>query len=192
MSDMFKNSVPSLGRGVLVLFMLSTYCLTGGCAKYLSEFTPTPGKEHISDGIWTFRHKVRLDIPSRDVSQSFDGLMRLNLAEKTAHIVGVGVLGMRLFDIKVTPERIMVGYIHPMLLKIPRVEEQIAFCVRRIWFDCLVIVPQPASLSGLGWSFVSSRHTVDNFWPDLITFANTQDNYTLTIRLLHVQREEMP
>jgi hypothetical protein len=164
----------------------------GGCAKYLSESAPTPDSEHISNGIWTFRHKVRLDIPGRGVSQSFDGLMQLDLAEKTAHVVGIGAFGMRLFDVKVVPEQTTVGYIHPMLLKIPRVEEHIAFCVRRIWFYCLAMVPQPASLSGSGWDFVSSRQAADNVWPDLITFTNTQDNYTLTIRLLHAQREEMP
>jgi len=164
----------------------------GGCAKYLSKFELTPGKEHVSDGAWTFRHKVRLDIPDRGVSQSFDGLMRLDLAEKTAHVVGIGALGMRIFDIKVTPEQMMIGYIHPMLLKTPRLKEHIAFCVRRIWFDCLAIIPQPASLSGAGWNFASSGHATDDFWPDVITFTNTQDQYTLTIRLLHAQREKTP
>lgn len=171
-------------------FAMVLLCLVQGCAGHMRDVPFPPDAPRLDSGVWSFRHKVRLEMPERGVTQSFDGVMRLDLAAKTIHAAGVAGIGMQLFDIVVTPERAEVRYLHPVLRKIPYATEHIALCLRRIWFDCLVIIPQTTPLAGAGWRFSASGNGRDAYWPDTARFSNLRDGYTITVRLLRAQRED--
>lgn len=165
-------------------------CLLCGCAGHLREYTPLPDRDRPVAGVWVFRHKVRLDFPGRKEARSFDGMMRLDLSSRSIHAVGLGGMGMQLFDVMVTENETHVRYLHPLMRRIPGAADHIAFCLRRIWFDCLTIMPQTTAEAGEGWRFAASGNTLDAYWPDIVHFSNTRDNYALTIRLLRAQRED--
>ena len=172
--------------------LVALCCLVFGCASPMRDFSLSQDKERLSSGIWVFRHKVRLEMPGRNIAHNFDGMMRLDLASRTVHAVALAGMGIQLFDVAITEKDIVVHYIHPLMRKIPGATDHIAFCLRRIWFDCLAVVSQPAVETGDGWRFTASGNTRDAFWPDIVLFTHTRDNYTLTIRLLQAQREDMP
>lgn len=98
-------------------------------------------------GVWLFRHKVRLDIPARNVSLPFDGLMRLEADVPRVRVTALGGFGLRLFAMEVGPDSLRVLYLHPSVKNVPRVTEYAAESIRRIWFDCLAQMPQTASAS---------------------------------------------
>ena len=175
----------------LVALIVVLCCLAYGCSGK-AEYSLPPGKERLSSGIWHFRHKVRLDMPERNIAHSFDGMMRLDLSTRTMHAVGVAGMGMQLFDVQVTEQDVTVRYIHPLMRKVPGIAGHIALCLRRIWFDCLAIMPQATAEMGEGWRFAASGNVRDAFWPDTVQFYNTRDKYTLTLRLLQAQQEDTP
>ncbi len=181
-------------RRIFYLALLALLALLGGCAAQRTAPAPAPlvSTTQPVPGVWLFRHKVSLDFPARALSQSFDGMLRLDPAAKTAQVVATGGLGMLLFDVRLGPDTARAVYLHPALEKIPRLTEHIAACVRRIWFDCLALIPQNMEAAGDGWIFSASGGRQAGLWPSHMRLTDTQAGYTLTIRLLHAQREETP
>lgn len=171
-------------------------------------------------GIWTFRHKARLEIPARNAAVSFDGVMRLDAERRHIRVTALAGIGLRLFDMEVEPDSMRVFYLHPSLRKIPRVTEHIAESIRRIWFDCLPRMPHITFLSeytsGLGWNITfergesagrdnapddasgadsgdaSSGASGEVLWPETTRLADKRAGYALTVRLLRAHREDTP
>lgn len=106
-----------------------------------------PPLARLDHGVWVFRHRVHFVLPEQQLDLGFDGVMRLDTAGRNIHVVGLGGLGLRLFDLRLTPDGVTDAYLHPSLRKLPRATERIAWCVRRIWFDCLTLLP-PAQAPG--------------------------------------------
>lgn len=187
------RDVSPIPRGTLwaAILALACSCLwLNACAPH-SETAVLP-RLFRDAGVWTFRHKLKLEFPDRNFSQSFDGLMRLDSRTKTAHVAGIAGLGMQMFDMTVTEESATAAYLHPMLAKMPGAREHMARCIRRVWFDSLLVVPQTLAAERETWTLETSGGTEADLWPKTIRYTDTRMPYTLTIRLLQAQQEETP
>ena len=140
----------SLPRAILAGLFCLILLAPLGCAKQSPKAENPPSAApslpwtSLNKGVWEFRHNVLLEIPALKVSQSFDGLLRLDLAKGEAHGVGLARLGLRLFDMTVTRSGATTALLHPGFARLPRAEEQIALCLRRIFLYCLVATPPEA------------------------------------------------
>ncbi|MDR0339866.1 MAG: hypothetical protein LBH65_06275 [Desulfovibrio sp.] len=141
-------------------------------------------------GTWLFRHKVRLEIPGARLSQGFDGVMRLDTAQRRARVAGVTGLGMQLFDMEISAESAELAYLHPLLARMPRAGEHIARCVRRVWFDCLARIPLEPSISHDDWNFSATGGLADDLWPVEMTYVDAKIPYTVQIRLVQAEKDE--
>ena len=177
-------------RALAVALALFLGGLWGCAAREAEKPVQEPAVQRLSSGVWTFRHKVRLEIPGRGVAQSFDGLMRLDVAGTTAHVAGVAGLGMQLFDMRVTPDSVRVDYMHPLLARLPGVSEHAARCIRKIWFDCLTRMPLQTVVRHADVEVTLTGPSYAGPWPELVRYVNVRVPYTLSIRLLQAQQEE--
>lgn len=161
-----------------------------------------------------YRHTVRAAF-SGGTSLSFDGIMRFKAGERGPEIrvVCLGAFGLTLCDMTVTPEERRTDVLHPGLARIPHVEEHIALCVRSVWFASLPVAMEDGAgllrevygnallehSSGRGHGRVVRAAGPEVFWtvayvpadpqPDLVTFHNDRENYTIDIRLVSARSE---
>lgn len=135
---------------VTILFLASL-----GCADITNQHSQTalpnfPQNEALSQYRYParngllLRHSVRLQIPGRNVDQTFSGIMRFEHDGRTIRIVGIAGFGMKLFDLSISQNAVETHFISPGLSRINNLSEHIAFCVRRIW-----LAPQPEIGNGL-------------------------------------------
>ncbi|MDR1489620.1 MAG: hypothetical protein LBS65_03920 [Desulfovibrio sp.] len=129
------------------------------------------------------RHKVRLEIPGRDIPP-FDGIMRINRADKTLRVLGLGGMGLTLFDISVTPTDARAVHLIPRLAGVPGLVENIALCARKI-------LPEAGGegvggYAGEGWSVSRSG---ERPWPREVVFRNEKPQYTVRVRLLGISED---
>lgn len=159
-----------------------------GCAP--QRHTPPPPVPRISEGVWMLQHKLQLDIPQRTFSQTFTGMMRLDLATRTAQAAAVSGMGMQLFAMRITPDTVHVDYMHPGLRKIPRVEAYIASCIRLVWFDYLpqIRLTDPARYGDV--TLHSSGKRIADLWPERLVYEDTRIPFTLSVRLLQARQEQ--
>ncbi|MDR3175979.1 MAG: hypothetical protein LBU06_05555 [Desulfovibrio sp.] len=136
-------------------------------------------------GAVVLRHKVRLEMPGRDIP-SFDGILRISRADNTLRmrVLGLGGMGLTLFDINVTPTDAQAAYLSPRLAVIPGLVENIAFCVRNL-------LPEAGGGNsgedaGEGWSVSRSG---ERPWPGETVFRNEKPEYTVRVRLLGMSEE---
>ncbi|MCC8194259.1 MAG: hypothetical protein LIP28_06415 [Deltaproteobacteria bacterium] len=191
----------------LLLAVLCLGCLVPACAPRLSpEAAAVPFRgmaEAGGPGVWIFRHKVRLTVPRFGFDQRFDGLMRLDEANRSIRVTALAGLGIRLFDMEMGPDWMRAVYLHPSLKKIPRVTEHVTACIRRIWFDCFGRMPQTITRSGTDSGIGSGADSVtgrvsfsgvalEGVWPSLVRYADPGAGYTLAVRVLSAQREDTP
>ncbi|MDR1947279.1 MAG: hypothetical protein LBQ51_08975 [Desulfovibrio sp.] len=176
----------SLWPASLLLAVLIAF---SGCGA----LPPGPGWTDASgrpvSGVWILRHKVRLDIPRADIAQSFDGLMRLDFDRRSAHIVGLGGPGIRLFDLTLNENGVQPAYLHPILEKLPKAMDKIAECIYDIWFDTLPQLPQNVFVRRDGRHIAFSGPLCAGLWPERIIYTDTRIPYTVTIRLLQAAKE---
>ena len=163
-----------------------------------------------------FRHAVRVEFPGT-TPLSFDGIMRVTPGDAgpAIRVVCLGAFGLTLCDMTVTRDGRETHALHPLLARVPRVEEHIALCVRSVWFASLpVAAPVPledepgplrevygselleharetdgsrvVTASGPETSWTAAFVPADP-QPPLVTFHNTRENYTVFIRFIAVQ-----
>lgn len=127
-----------------LLFLLMT-----GCAQL--PFTPAPvvptrqlAAETLLQSLWTggdqiWRIRQTALFELRGAKVPMDGFLRLDSGQGEARLVGLNDLGVKLFDLSVTPEGYEEHYLFPDLARIPGVSGAIAGAVRHIFLE-----PQPA------------------------------------------------
>lgn len=143
-------------------------------------------------GAWFFRHKLTLDFTERDLAFGIDGLMRLDTRAEIVHAAGVAGLGMQMFEMTVAREWEVVAYMHPVLAKMPGIGEHMARCIRQIWFDCLLNMPQTVAAEQKTWSFEAEGDREAGLWPGLMRYRDKRVPFTLTVRLLQAEQEDTP
>lgn len=114
----------------------------------LSFFACAGCASHVSSGVvlerqWPeqamlFRHRVLVEIPGVDLP-AFDGVLRLESVgcAPEARVVGLGDLGLTLFDITVRQQGHHTAFLHPSLKRVGGIDAQIARCARGVWFAAL-------------------------------------------------------
>lgn len=175
---------PALGALLLVaLFAFS------GCAAHRQTAKMALPPEY-SSGVWIFRHRVQLVIPGMGVAQSFDGLMRLDPGKGKVHVVALGGLGMRLFDITLSADGIRVAFLHPVLARMPGAAERIGECIVNIWFDSFQQMLLQKFVLRDGWNITFSGPMVASMWPQKTRYSDTRIPFTLDIYLLQAVEEK--
>lgn len=190
--------------------LLFLVCLGASCApRALTKDLPSlerrwPVTEQV------LRHKVSLEIPGQP-RVSFDGLVRYGPGPEL-RVVCLGVLGMTLCDMTITPGSRKTHFLHPSLSRIPDVEAQIALCLRGVWFASLASETRGEDSAReiyagtvLEHRIADGRHTVTAqgpkaFWtvtfaagsfpPRDMTFSCERPAYAVQIRFIGQQRKE--
>lgn len=200
------------------LVSLLLLALAGGaCAprQQSAEGGPPPLPRRWPEKAQVFRHKVRLEAPGLE-AVAFDGVLRLEASgqQPSVRVVGLGGLGMTLFDITIGPARAETAFLHPSLRRIRGVEGEIARCVRAVWLVSIPVAQaiawEDARLGAVlrervmgadvehsaesGGRFVSrasgdgGEWTVclspERPWPARMEFSGGDSAYTVHIRLL--------
>ncbi|MDR2799877.1 MAG: hypothetical protein LBB52_01245 [Desulfovibrio sp.] len=131
-------------------------------------------------GAVVLRHKVRLEMPGRDIPP-FDGILRR--ADGTLRVLGLGGMGVTLFDINVTPTDARAVYLIPGLAGISGLVENIALCARNILPEA---GGEGSEDSGVGWSVSRSG---ERPWPREVVFRHEKPEYTVRVRLLGISED---
>ncbi|MDR0828123.1 MAG: hypothetical protein LBN33_09680, partial [Desulfovibrio sp.] len=160
--------------GLVLTLLLSAL---GACAtRDIAQDKPARSEQY-SSRVWVLRHKVYLDIPGLDISQRFDGMMRLDMDKDLIHVVGLGGLGMRLFDLTLSAGAGQIAYLHPVLEKVPDAGAKISECIGNIWFDYLSQIQLKKLVQFDGWRVVRSGNLVAGLWPEYVTYTDTRIPY---------------
>jgi hypothetical protein len=184
------------------------------CAPRRLEQPLTVLERHRPAAPVLLRHKVRLDIPGILLPGSIDGMMLIEPGNTapSVRVVGLGGIGITLFDMTVTAEGYAGSFLHPSLARVPHVEEHIARCVRSVWLDSLSLEDLPGEKSGkqtlaefrsgiaAEYDLVSGTLSAARFrgrnaswsisfyrqrpWPDRIVFSHENPVYTVYILLV--------
>ena len=149
-----------------------------------------PQGEKVTEGVWNLQYKLQLDLPRRNFSQGFTGMMRLDLATHTAQVAGVAGLGLQLFAMRVTPDEATLEYMHPMLHKIPHAPKYIASCIRTIWFDYLPQIHLNTFIQQENVLLAATGDRVAGLWPERVRYEDGRVPFTLSVRLLQAQQEK--
>ena len=178
-------------RALWNLFTLPTMLLllaivnTGCSPKYFPQeyqgippktTAPLPPHEE-----WIFRHKVIVAHPRLPQFPRLDGLMELSRSPDTVHLVGLGPMGLTLFNLTITPHDVQTLFLHPSLARIPHFPEHVAACVRSIWFSPTHPAPESGNNQGANGQKSSA------FWPP-ITYTAPNKAYTVSIQTLDAER----
>ena len=147
--------------------------------------------EKVDDGVWNLQHKLQLDLPGRNLSLGFTGMMRLDLAAQTAQVAGVAGLGLQLFEMHITPDEATIEYMHPMLLKIPHAPKYIASCIRTIWLDNLPQLQLNSYLRQGDVLLTATGDRVAGLWPERVRYEDERVPFTLDVRLLQAYKENL-
>lgn len=96
-----------------------------------------PQGSHVPSGQWLVRQKMELHVPGFDLQQAFDGVAVVDFQNRTAHIAGLGGMGLTLFTATITPQAATIQSLHPTLGKLPHVQEQILHSATALLFYSL-------------------------------------------------------
>lgn len=131
-----------------LVVVLAVCFWVNGCgtrAETASNLLPVIDSQEITrnTGGWIFRHALVLDVAGRGAALSFTGMMRLDADREIVDVVGLGGVGLTLFDLKITRSCVETRFLHPSLARLPGVGERIAALVRLVWLDCLPLAMRP-------------------------------------------------
>ncbi len=138
-----------------------------------------------------FRHKVRIDVPGRPFLGTVDGLLRLDGEKDSLHVVGLGGMGLTLFDMIVTPAGEETAFLHPGLARVPHIREHIALCLRSLWFHALArTAGGEASAPDGSWTAeLSGPPEPGGRWPKIMVFRHKKPPYQVRIQLVDMRTE---
>ncbi|MDR1686262.1 MAG: hypothetical protein LBR82_07475 [Desulfovibrio sp.] len=91
---------------------------------------PAPEDLRGEDGLM-LRHRVRVEFPDTTPPLSFDGLLRIvsGTDGPFVRVVCLGPMGFTLCDMSITPAGYTTHFLHPVLARVPHIEDSIALCV---------------------------------------------------------------
>ena len=164
-------------------------CCLAACGPRQTVMEVPQGAK-VTEGVWNLQYKLQLDLPQRNFSQAFTGMMRLDLATHTAQVAGVAGLGLQLFAMRVTPDEAVLEYMHPMLHQIPHAQSYIASCVRTIWFAYLPQIHLHAFIQHGNMLLAAHGDRVAGLWPERVRYEDGRVPFTLSARLLQAQQEK--
>ena len=178
-------------RSGWILFTLPTLLLllaivnTGCSPTYFPHKYPEPQKKTTPSlpphEEWVFRHKIIVAHPHLPQFPRLDGLMELSRSPDTVHLVGLGPMGLTLFNLTITPHDVQTLFLHPSLARIPHFPEHVAACVRSIWFSPTYPAPENRNNQG------SNDQKSSAFWPPLV-YTAPGNAYTVSIHTLNAER----
>ena len=96
-----------------------------------------PQGSHVPSGQWLVRQKMELHVPGFSLHQAFDSVAVVDFKKHTAHIAGLGGMGLTLFTATITPQAATIQSLHPTLGKLPHVQEQILHSATALLFYAL-------------------------------------------------------
>ncbi|MDR2075914.1 MAG: DUF3261 domain-containing protein [Desulfovibrio sp.] len=201
-------------RGLPYLFLAlllsaAVLPLPAGCMAQGRKTAPPGSAQGVLTA--TLRHHVQVHIPGHSLP-SFDGLLAITASPtgNPARIraVGLGGMGLTLFDLTVTPAAFHTALLHPALRRIPSLDAHIAHCIQGIWFAALpeALAPRAGNEAQEGRGVSLTRipdgqggqdiraAAPDGSWvarfadtrpqPETILFENMRPPYLVQIRLL--------
>ncbi|OGU12156.1 MAG: hypothetical protein A2075_09935 [Geobacteraceae bacterium GWC2_58_44] len=124
-----------------------------------TELTPAPPRTaaELSGGLWNsgsgsllIRQSALFELKGMRVP--ITGIMKLDLATRSARLVGMNDMGVKLYDISVDPAKSRANFVVPELAGYPGFTEAVALSVRRIFLE-----PVPAADDALTLSRSSYR-----------------------------------
>ena len=127
------------------LLLLLSACSTVPFAP--TQLTPVPSRSaaQLSGGLWNLgtgnlliRQSALFELNGMQVPMV--GVMKLNLAARSARLVGMNDMGVKLYDISIDGTSSRAHFIIPELAKYPGFAEAVAVSVRRIF---LAPLPSP-------------------------------------------------
>lgn len=169
----------------LPTLLLLAIASTGCSPKYFPQEDPElsaktapslPPREE-----WVFRHKVIVTHSRIPQFPRLDGLMELSRSPDTIHLVGLGPMGLTLFNLTITPHEVQTLFLHPSLARIPNFPEHVAACVRSVWFS----PARPAPESGDNQTSTGQKSSA--FRPPVVYTAPGKA-YTVSIQTLNAAR----
>ena len=147
---------PLIGALLLIL----TGCATVPFAPTELTALPPRSAAQLSDGLWSsgtgsllIRQSALFELKGMRVPMV--GVMKLDLAAKSARLVGMNDMGVKLYDISIDAAKSQAHFVIPELAKYPGFAEAVAVSVRRIF---LAPLPSPSDkLQGSATSYRLSR-----------------------------------
>ncbi|MDR2573112.1 MAG: hypothetical protein LBC94_01990 [Desulfovibrio sp.] len=174
----------------LTIVTLCLACLIACTGKYQDipadpddrSKTPAPGV--------VLRHKVSIDFLKQKNPFTFDGLLQLGGAPHAPLLraVGLGAMGLTLFDMRMTQKTVTVAAIHPSLWRIPHFRQQIALCLAGV-YNTLFDSPAFAfdkTKNGHGETRLSDERP----WPQNMEFKHNGPDYIVTMKLVGIQKHD--
>jgi len=175
----------------LYLLLVCVWMAISGLAACGPRHTATfPQGEKVTEGVWNLQYKLQLDIPGWNFSQGFTGMMRLDLATKTAQVAGIAGLGLQLFAMRVDPDEATLEYMHPMLGKLPHAPKYIASCVRTIWLDYQSRIQVDSPFGHGDVLLTATGDRVAGLWSERVRYEDRRVPFILSVRLLQAQQEK--
>ncbi|MDR1777931.1 MAG: hypothetical protein LBR31_08920 [Desulfovibrio sp.] len=138
----------------------------------------------------SFRHKVSITFPRQTNPVTFDGLLQLDgLPHKPVlRAVGLGTMGLTMFDMTIAKGILKISTIHPALLRMPHFKEHMALCLTSVYGRLLGI---DADSAKPGQNQAEIDFSDEKPWPRNMKFKHNKPDYTVAIRLVEIQTKIM-
>ena len=132
-------------RGYQYAVVMLTIVLCCGCAKHPFErhapqVMPELSMTQLLDNWWLApghrylcRHSGLLEVFMRKVA--LEGVVKLDTTEKTARLVAMDTMGVKLFDLSVDRSGHQLNYLLPLLEEHPQLPKVVAKSIRAIFLD---------------------------------------------------------
>jgi hypothetical protein len=163
-------------------------CILFGCTKDIQDVATVQGyPAQLPAQNLTFRHKVSVEFPKQSTPLVFDGLLQLGgeRQKPVLRAVGLGVMGLTMFDITIAGDTLTVSTMQPSLRRIPDFHRHTALCLASVYGELLGIpaMTEKNTLPGHG----EVRFSEDRPWPEQVEFRHYDPDYAVKLKFVGLQ-----
>jgi hypothetical protein len=175
--------------GIIVVIL--SLCSLVSCTGVRQDTIPHLGSTPYLEGHnFVFRHKVSLEFPRQSSSLLFDGLLEVGGTPPSPVLraIGLGAMGLTMFDIIIAKDILTVSAIHPSLSRLPHFKEQLTLCLMRVYSE---LFGTDTKLAGTDTFQLTPNLSGEKIWPQKMEFKHYDPDYTVTIKVVEVQEVEL-
>lgn len=174
-----------------ILFFICCLCGVAACAgKHQDSASIGNNSTQSQPQHLVFRHKVSLEFPNRTTLLVFDGVLQLNGEQQPLlRAVGLGAMGITLFDLTIDKSGVSVAAINPAIARLPHFRQQIALCLASFYnklFGVSMFEFDKSTKDSLEMELSGERP-----WPQLAVFRHAAPEYIVKLRLAGVQNTDV-